>query len=325
MVKIGPPNFVIIISSSGGGGGGLWGGLPPETISIPAVCYKTQTIGIAPWTLCCRLLGTGQCRSLFEGRETLTPCSTCCGYSLLFFFQASRMSLDEKIRLQVAHYFSPQNLQRDKYLVLLMDDDGYVPLDQVAAFNKMKELTVDLELICSALRSSAAVELTADETKVRQVTGDAVIVWNASAAPPPLCRVNVQSGHPLKEADKECKQHTPHHISSPPWHGYVRQRAVPEFMRAVSPPPPPLFHGIPRPYALPQAVLPVFQRHCCVASKAVLPPSKPPAPSIAWVQWVEGPVTTADPSHLPTALMRGPLDHHQCPRPPHYMDVVRAL
>jgi hypothetical protein len=48
-----------------------------------------------------------------------------------------------------------------------MDDEGWVPLQAVAAFNRVRALTLELPIIVSALRPSRVVELTADGQLLR--------------------------------------------------------------------------------------------------------------------------------------------------------------
>lgn len=68
--------------------------------------------------------------------------------------------LEQSILKQVEYYFSPQNLQSDHYLVSKMNPQMYVPLEVVAGFKMLRNLTTDIELIKSALRGSTKVQLT---------------------------------------------------------------------------------------------------------------------------------------------------------------------
>lgn len=44
-------------------------------------------------------------------------------------------------------YFSVENLVKDMYLRSQMDAEGWVPLAEVANFNRMKQLSGDLRLV----------------------------------------------------------------------------------------------------------------------------------------------------------------------------------
>ncbi|CAA9958552.1 LHP1 La protein small RNA-binding pol III transcript stabilizing protein [Pyrenophora teres f. maculata] len=65
---------------------------------------------------------------------------------------------------QVSYYFSLENLLKDVYLRRHMDSQGFVPLDFVAAFNRIKNLTLDLDTIRLACQQSPEVEYCTSET-----------------------------------------------------------------------------------------------------------------------------------------------------------------
>lgn len=79
-------------------------------------------------------------------------------------------SLEDKIRNQIEFYFSDSNLPRDKFLRSKTGEagDGYVDLDIVASFKRLRSLTTDVSLIRAALKNSQLVELNEDETKLRR-------------------------------------------------------------------------------------------------------------------------------------------------------------
>ncbi|KAK4525773.1 hypothetical protein GAYE_SCF16G3682 [Galdieria yellowstonensis] len=79
-------------------------------------------------------------------------------------------SLEDKIKNQVEFYFSDSNLPRDKFLRSQTGEagDGYVNLDIVANFKRLKSLTTDLSVIRTALKTSQLVELNEDKTKLRR-------------------------------------------------------------------------------------------------------------------------------------------------------------
>ena len=56
------------------------------------------------------------------------------------------------------YYFSVDNLLKDMYLRRRMDSQGFVPLDFIAAFNRIKSLTTDLELLKLVCQQSGHVQ-----------------------------------------------------------------------------------------------------------------------------------------------------------------------
>jgi len=77
-----------------------------------------------------------------------------------------------KIRQQIEYYFSNENLPKDKFLKKLMDLDpnnqGYVPLEVICNFNKVKQLTTDLSTVRKALQNSKMVATSADGNSLRR-------------------------------------------------------------------------------------------------------------------------------------------------------------
>ena len=62
------------------------------------------------------------------------------------------------VNLQMNYYFSVENLCKDMYLRSHMDSQGFVFLDLLAQFNRIKQLTNDMELIRQACLHSQTVE-----------------------------------------------------------------------------------------------------------------------------------------------------------------------
>uniref|UniRef100_A0A0D9XK14 HTH La-type RNA-binding domain-containing protein n=1 Tax=Leersia perrieri TaxID=77586 RepID=A0A0D9XK14_9ORYZ len=67
--------------------------------------------------------------------------------------------LEKKIRDQIEYYFSENNLCEDLHLKLLMDENGWVPLELVAGFPRVRALTATLEMVQNSLLSSNVVEV----------------------------------------------------------------------------------------------------------------------------------------------------------------------
>ncbi|CAH3159785.1 unnamed protein product [Porites lobata] len=81
--------------------------------------------------------------------------------------------LEKKIIKQIEFYFGDKNLPRDKFLRQKVDEDeGWVTLECLTTFNRLKALSTDIDAIAKALRKSEAglVEVSEDNKKVRRVT-----------------------------------------------------------------------------------------------------------------------------------------------------------
>ncbi|VVB18382.1 unnamed protein product [Arabis nemorensis] len=76
-------------------------------------------------------------------------------------------SLETKIRNQVHYYFSEENLRHDEFLRKRMNDEGFVNIQFIAGFKKLKALTSNIELILDALQGSDVVELKGYEIRKR--------------------------------------------------------------------------------------------------------------------------------------------------------------
>ncbi|KAE9597898.1 putative winged helix-turn-helix DNA-binding domain-containing protein [Lupinus albus] len=75
--------------------------------------------------------------------------------------------LHSKIVKQIDYYFSEVNLVKDEYLRKRMDDQGWVHINLVASFNKVKELTDSVHIILEAVGTSSVVELQGDKIRRR--------------------------------------------------------------------------------------------------------------------------------------------------------------
>lgn len=60
---------------------------------------------------------------------------------------------------QIEYYFSIDNLCKDLYLRSQMDTEGYVPMALIAGFNRVKNLTTDMNLIRTSLKLSTLLQL----------------------------------------------------------------------------------------------------------------------------------------------------------------------
>ena len=71
------------------------------------------------------------------------------------------------LRQQVEFYLSAGNLAKDQYLCQQMDAEGWVPLQLLANFNRVRSLCSDAREVREAWRGSPAVEVSRDGRFVR--------------------------------------------------------------------------------------------------------------------------------------------------------------
>ncbi|KAH9514007.1 La ribonucleoprotein domain member 1 [Bulinus truncatus] len=73
----------------------------------------------------------------------------------------------ETLKHQVEYYFSEDNLVKDLFLRKKMNADGWVKLELVLSFNKVKELKADSKSLIQAIKTSDKLELSENEDFVR--------------------------------------------------------------------------------------------------------------------------------------------------------------
>ncbi|KTF95601.1 hypothetical protein cypCar_00036635 [Cyprinus carpio] len=79
--------------------------------------------------------------------------------------------LEKKVVDQIEYYFGDHNLPRDKFLKeQLQLDDGWVTLETMLKFNRLKSLTSDAAVIVESLQKSKTglLEISEDKTKIRR-------------------------------------------------------------------------------------------------------------------------------------------------------------
>ncbi|CAO2650314.1 Nn.00g016060.m01.CDS01 [Neocucurbitaria sp. VM-36] len=74
-----------------------------------------------------------------------------------------QFALFSMITTQVEYYFSVDNLLKDMYLRRHMDSQGFVSLDFIAGFNRIKHLSTDLELVRLVCQQSSVIEYRTSE------------------------------------------------------------------------------------------------------------------------------------------------------------------
>lgn len=68
---------------------------------------------------------------------------------------------------QIDYYFSPENLCKDLYLRQNMDDQGWVPISLIAGFNRVRQLTNNIQYIVDTVQLSNEVEVQGDKIRKR--------------------------------------------------------------------------------------------------------------------------------------------------------------
>ncbi|XP_073104324.1 la-related protein 1A isoform X2 [Elaeis guineensis] len=77
------------------------------------------------------------------------------------------LALRASIVKQIEYYFSNENLQKDPYLISLLDEQGWVSIYKIADFNRVKKMTTNISLILDALQSSELIEVQDDKIRRR--------------------------------------------------------------------------------------------------------------------------------------------------------------
>lgn len=83
---------------------------------------------------------------------------------------AERQTTKDAVRKQVEFYFSDSNYPKDKFLrsQAAQNDGGWVPINIISTFTRMKKISEDIELIKEALKESTVLEVSADGQTVRR-------------------------------------------------------------------------------------------------------------------------------------------------------------
>ncbi|KAM9343786.1 lupus La protein [Pholidichthys leucotaenia] len=85
--------------------------------------------------------------------------------------QEEMSPLEVKVARQIEYYFGDHNLPRDRFLKeQLQLDDGWVPLETMLKFNRLKSLTTDSSVVIAALQKSKTglLEINEEKTKIRR-------------------------------------------------------------------------------------------------------------------------------------------------------------
>ncbi|CAN6970798.1 unnamed protein product [Brassica rapa subsp. trilocularis] len=101
--------------------------------------------------------------------------------------QDKKAPLKTKILNQVQYYLSEDNLPNDVYLRKRMNDEGFVHIEFISSFNKLKALTSNAQLILNSLRDSDIIEVQGYEIRNRHVWRKYVMPqdWRVTFYPSP--------------------------------------------------------------------------------------------------------------------------------------------
>lgn len=79
--------------------------------------------------------------------------------------------LQEAVRAQIEYYLSVANLVRDLFLRSKMNAEGWIPIQVIASFNRVRMLTPNPAVVVSALLGSRSVEVSVDQFYIRPREG----------------------------------------------------------------------------------------------------------------------------------------------------------
>ena len=75
-------------------------------------------------------------------------CVACCEVSCMLFNAANDLQMAcFACLLYRQYYFSEENLMRDFFLRRKMTKEGWIPINLISTFNRVKNLTMDLQVI----------------------------------------------------------------------------------------------------------------------------------------------------------------------------------
>ncbi|KAI8052590.1 uncharacterized protein B0P05DRAFT_591761 [Gilbertella persicaria] len=121
------------------------------------------------------------------------------------FINVDADTLKMYIMQQIEYYFSIDNLCKDLYLRQQMDSNGFVDLNFIANFNRVKGLSTDINLIREALENSQLLELKHDKIRKREGWEP----WLMPSVVPGPAPVNVSVPKNTTTAAQIAKQNAP--------------------------------------------------------------------------------------------------------------------
>uniref|UniRef100_A0A158R5A7 HTH La-type RNA-binding domain-containing protein n=1 Tax=Syphacia muris TaxID=451379 RepID=A0A158R5A7_9BILA len=106
--------------------------------------------------------------------QVMPPCNSQPVPSTVLYLHPEQVK--EQLRKQLEYYFSRENLMTDRFLRSQMDNDSYVPIQIIADFPRVKQLTNDYDLIVQVLRESPRVQVDEKGERVRAVSKRCTII-----------------------------------------------------------------------------------------------------------------------------------------------------
>jgi len=83
-----------------------------------------------------------------------------------------RTALKAQVQSQLEYYFSVDNLLKDIYLRMKMNEEGWVSLEMLSNFTAIRSLTTEREIMMEAVQDSKALELDETGLNVRKGQGE---------------------------------------------------------------------------------------------------------------------------------------------------------
>ncbi|XP_028047135.2 la-related protein 1B [Monomorium pharaonis] len=102
-----------------------------------------------------------------SGAYMITPYMGTCYFNNANYIDPT--TLKEYIRKQIEYYFSEENLVKDFFLRRKMNAEGFLPLNLIASFQRVLNLTTDLDLVIEAVSESDRLELMELEDGSKQI------------------------------------------------------------------------------------------------------------------------------------------------------------
>jgi len=77
-------------------------------------------------------------------------------------------ALESEVVRQIEYYFSDENLPKDKFMQKNLDKEGFMTVETLATFPKLKKRGIDCDFIKNALKQSTILDVHEDGTKVKR-------------------------------------------------------------------------------------------------------------------------------------------------------------
>lgn len=107
----------------------------------------------------------------------------------------NRMRTLAALKGQIEYYFGMENLCRDVYLRMNMNEEGWCTLSFLATFSRVKSLATEVSLISQSIKDSEVVELDATEQMIRKRGDWATWVYSPEAKE----SIRARTGTPLPQ------------------------------------------------------------------------------------------------------------------------------